>query len=277
MADASSVGSDTAEGAAGGALIGSVVPGVGTAIGAGIGGTLGLLDGLFGSGSDKASDRQALQDYINKMGGMQAPQAGPARFADPSQYEGMRQGYLNQLQGWMNGNGPSAALATLRSGLSQSQANNASMAASASARGGGAHAYAQSAQLNALQQSQMTQQAAVQRAQEQQAAASMYGTALDQGIGQTQQLSEFNAGEANQLDVANLQAKLQTLGITSQAQLQGLLARLGSEPVPLGDQLLAGGAQAYPLLSKLGGPSAGGGAGGGGGGGGGFSGGLAPL
>lgn len=249
---AESGASGALEGAAGGAMVGSVIPGVGTAIGAGLGGLLGGLDGLFGSGSQKDQDRQSLQDYIDQLRGLKAPQAGPVRFADPSQYEGMRQGYLNQLQQWMQGNGPSAALAALKSGLGQNIANNETMAASASARGGGANAYRNAAQLSALQGSTMTQQAAVERAQEQQAAAQMYGTALDQGIGQTQQLSEFNSEQANQANLANLSSMLTTLGITTQGQLQALLARLGSEPSAVGDQLLAGGATAFSNLGKLG-------------------------
>jgi len=209
--------SDAAEGAAGGALAGAALGPAGAAIGGLIGGGAGLLDGLFG-GSQKDQDRQSLDDFIQRLQGLKAPQGGPARFADPSQYEGQRAGYLNQLRDWMNGQGPSAALAALKQGLSQSQANNTSMAASASARGGGANAYRQAAQLGALQQSQMTNQAAITRAQEQQAAAQMLGENLNQAVGQTQQLGEFNAGQANDLNLANLQAAMQTLGITTNGQ-----------------------------------------------------------
>lgn len=257
--------SDAAEGAAGGAMIGTVVPVIGTGVGAAIGGLAGLADGLFG-GSERDQDKQSLQDFITRLQGLKAPQGGPARFADPSQYEGQRQGYLNQLQSWMNGQGPSAALAALKQGLATSQANNASMAASAAARGGGANAYRQAAQLNALQAGQMTNQAAIQRAQEQQAAAQMYGENLNQAVGQTQQLGEYNASQANELNLANLQAAMQTLGITTNAQLQALMGRLaGDRTSTIGDQLLAGGATAYPLLAKTGAGAAAGGGGGGGG------------
>lgn len=243
---------DAGEGAAGGALAGATFGPAGAVIGGLIGGGAGLLDGLFG-GSQNDQDRAGLDDFIKRLQGLKAPQGGPARFADPSQYEGMRQGYLNQLQDWMNGKGPSAALAALKQGLATSQAGNVSMAGAAAARGGGANAYRNAADLNAMQQAQMTNEAAIQRAQEQQAAAGMLGQNLTSAVGQTNQLSEFNAGEANNLNLANLQAAMQAFGITTNAQLQALLAKLqGDNQATLGDQLLAGGATAYPLLAKTG-------------------------
>lgn len=229
-----------AQGAAGGAMAGSPFG----PIGMGVGGVIGGLAGLFG-GNQQGDMRNQLLQYSQQMGGMQAPQMGAAAQAGTGPYEAQRAAFLNQLQSWANGQGPSAALQQMRMGMDNAAASQASGVASASARGGaGVGGAARSAANNTAAMQQGTNaQMGVVRSQEQMNAMNQYGQALGQAVGQTNDMSQFNAGQQNDASRANLAAKLQALGITSDAQLRALLAALGASSPGLGSSIMAGGAQ----------------------------------
>lgn len=273
------------QGAAGGALAGGSIGGPwGAAIGGGLGGLL----GLFG-GNPQQQRQDELDAFGKRMGDMPAPQ-GTAVEAQGSPYEAQRGAFLNQLQAWANGTGPSAALGQMRMGMDQVRANQQGMAAGAQARGGTGQGgmQMQAANNTAAMQQQNNAQMGVVRSQEQMNAMNQYGQALGTATGQTMQQNQFNAGQQNDMARANLEARLRQLGITSDIQLRALLTALGSAQPGLGTQILAGGGGMFNTLA--GGLAAhrgapGGMPSGGNGGGtlgapeqaGGFNGGLAPL
>lgn len=252
------------QGAMGGGMAGSFLGPAG-AIG---GGLLGGLAGLFG-GNPQGDAQSQLMDYYRRMGGMQAPQAGPAMTAGGSPYEQQRAGFLNQLQAWANGQGPSAALQQMRQGMDMAAASQAAGVAGTAARGGGGVGGAgrQAANNTAAMQQATNNQMGVVRSQEQQAAMGMYGNALQGAIGQNQELNQFNAAQQNDMARANLAAKLQALGITTDAQLRALLTALGSAQPGLGTSILAGGAAMAPFMNGANAAGRGGQSGGAGGGG----------
>ena len=231
----------------GGALAGGGALGPVGAIG---GGLLGGLAGLFGGGGNQDIRNQLLQ-LSQHYGQMQAPQMGPAYTAQNSPYEAQRAGFLNQLQAWANGQGPSAALQQMRQGMSQAAASQQGTAGAVGARGGTGYggAQLQAANNTAALQGQTNQNMGIVRSQEQMNAMGQLGQALQGAVGQTNDMSQFNASAQNQNQQANLAARLQAMGITTNAQLQALIAAMGGAPPGLGTSILAGGAQMFPFLS----------------------------
>lgn len=232
------------QGAAGGAMGGAA----GGWLGAGLGAGLGFLGGLFGGGG--GSD---YQDQLNQLaagyGKRQAPQAGPA---SQSQYSGFRQnqaGLISMLENMARGNGPSAATVQMREAMDRASAAQASAAAGAGGRGVSQGAALRNAMNNtAAITSQGARDTSQMRAQEQMAATGMLGQVIGQGRAADENNNQFNAGAQNQLALANLQAKLQQLGLNDEAQLKALMMAMGSAGPGMGTQILAGGASAMPAL-----------------------------
>jgi hypothetical protein len=99
-------------------------------------------------------------------------------------------------------------------------------------------------------QMQNSQNMGIMRNQEQLQATQMLGGAINQGIGQDNQMSQFNANAMNQMEVARA---ANALGIT-QMQYQMLMGagQLSGQPQPgMGSSILAGGAQALPYMLQL--------------------------
>lgn len=249
----SQAGQGAIGGAMTGAALGSVVPGIGTGIGALAGGVLGGLGGWFGD-QGQSSYQDQLKALADKYGSTQAPQAGPAAGAGYSGFRQNQAGLIAQLEAMARGQGPSAAAIQMREAMDRAAATQASVAAGAGGRGVNAGQANRVAANNvAAIQTQGARDTATMRAQEQLNAIQQLGGVINQGRAADEGVNMFNAGQTNDMAKANLMAQLQTMGITSEAQLRALLAAMGAAGPGFGTQLLAGGAQAFPSMLGRGG------------------------
>lgn len=239
-----------AKGAAGGAAAGAAFGPWGAAIGGIAGGALGLFSG-GGDGGNTDAYRQQLDLLAQKYGAIGAPQAGPAQQAQQSQFRGNQAGLISQLESMARGEGPSAAAIQMREAMDRAAAAQTSAAAGAGGRGvNQGAAYLNAANNGAAIMAQGARDTATLRAQEQLNAVGQLGQTIGQARQGDEQMNQFNAGAANQTSMANLQAQLSALGLTSETQLRALTANLGSSPQQpsLGTQIMAGGATALPSL-----------------------------
>lgn len=226
------------QGAAGGALAGG---GFGGPVGAAIGGGLGLLGGLFGGGGGDRY-RQMLEQMT--QGGYH--QAGPAAQGGYSSFRGNQQNLIGMLEAMARGQGPSLAAMQMREGMDRAAGSQNALAAGAAGRGaspGGA--YLNAANQTAAIQSQGARDTAQARVGEQLGALNQLGLATYGARGQDEETNRFNAGQQNQMSMANLQAMMQT--DAGRAQILQMLA--GSSGPGMGTQILAGGAGMFPYLS----------------------------
>ena len=240
MADWSQVG----QGAAGGAMMGAALGPWGAAGGAVIGGAL----GYFGGGG-QADYRAQLDRLAAGYGNRQAPQAGAASQANYSGFRSNQAGLISQLEAMARGQGPSAAAIQMREAMDRAAGSQASAAAGAGGRGVNAGAAFRNASNNtAAVQAQGARDTATLRAQEQMNAMGQLGQVTAQGRAADEGINQFNAGAQNDMQLANLQAKLKTLGLNDEAQLRALMAAMGSAGPGMGTQILAGGASAMPSI-----------------------------
>lgn len=233
-----------AEGAAGGAMAGSAFGPVGTAVGGVLGGALGYFGGSGKSGYENQL-KQLASGYANR----QAPQAG---MAQQGAYSGFRQnqaGLVSQLEAMARGQGPSAAAIQMRDAMDRAAGAQSSAVAGAGGRGVNAGAAYRNASNNtAAIQAQGSRDMATLRAQEQMNAMGQLGGVINQGRASDESMNQFNANSQNQVALANLQAKLQTLGLNDEAQLRALMGAMGAAGPGMGTQILAGGASALPSI-----------------------------
>lgn len=237
------------KGAGGGALAGGALGGPAGAL---IGGGLGLLGGFGGGESEQEkAQRQMLMDYYSQLGGRQAPQLGQA---GQSAYSGFRQnqaGLISRLEAMASGQGPSLA----RQQFEQATDRNmrAQQAQAASGRGGPLSQLT-AANNMAMLGANAAQGSALARTNEQMQAIGALGGVISQGRGADEATNMFNTGQGNQFQLANLNARLQQMGMNDQARLQ-ILSQLGGQNQAqamrpgLGDQILAGGAGMYGLYA----------------------------
>lgn len=244
MSQAGQAGQGAVGGALTGAAVGSIVPGVGTAIGAGAGALLGGLGGWFGSqGSGGYEDqlKKLAQYYQNRS----APQAGMASQAENSGFRANQAGLISQLEAMARGQGPSAAALQMREAMDRASGAQASGAVGAGGRGVNAGAAFRNASNNtAAVQAQGARDTMMGRVGEQLGAIGQLSNTIAQGRGADEGTSQFNASQANQTNLANLQAQLQMYGQNDQSQLQALGMGMGAAGPGLGTQLMAGGAMA---------------------------------
>lgn len=232
-------------GAMTGAALGSVVPGVGTAIGAGAGFLLGGLGGFFGD-NGAAGYQDQFKQLAAQYGNMQAPQMGNAAQAGYSDFRTNQAGLISQLEQMARGNGPSAASMQMREAMDRAAGAQSSAAAGAGGRGVNAGAALRNASNNtAAFQQGAARDTGLMRVQEQLGATSQLGNVIAQGRGADEGTNQFNAAQQNAAAQANLEAKLKTMGISTQAQLQALMSAAGVAGPGLGTSLLAGGASAF--------------------------------
>lgn len=240
----------TLQGAAGGAMAGGAFGGP---FGALLGGGLGGLMGLFGpSGPSTQSYQDQLQKLSAGYGNRTAPQMGPAAQGSYSSFRSNQAGLISQLEAMARGEGPSAATMQMREAMDRAAGAQSSAAAGAGGRGVNAGAALRNASNNtAAIQSQGARDTGLMRVNEQMGAINQLGQTVAQGRAGDENMNQFNAQAQNQMAMANLQAKLQQLGLNDEAQLRALLGAMGaagSAPPGLGTQVLAGGASAVPGL-----------------------------
>lgn len=246
------------KGAGGGALagagIGSVVPGIGTGIGALVGGGLGLLGG-FGSTTSGAENknRQMLMDFYNQVGnGRTAPQAGPAAQSAYSGFRGNQSALVSRLEAMANGQGPSLARQQFEEATDRNVRSQQAIAASGR---GGPLAQLTAANNTAMLGANAAQGSALARTNEQMQAIGQLGGVIAQGRGADENTNMFNAGQSNQMAIANLDARLRQMGLDDQTRLS-ILGQLGGAAQNqatrpgVGDQIMAGGAGLFSLAAS---------------------------
>lgn len=234
-----------AQGAAGGAMAGAAFGPWGAAIGGVAGGLIGGISGMNQGGSYEDQLKALYERYAN----MPTPQAGPASQGSISAYRRNQAALVSQLEAMSRGEGPSAAQMQMREAMDRAAGAQASAAAGAGGRGvNSGAAYRNASNNTAAIQAQGARDTATIRAQEQYNATGMLGGVLAQGRAADESMSQFNAQAQNTVSLANLQAELGKMGITTSAQLQSLLAAMGAAGPGMGTQIMAGGAQAMPIL-----------------------------
>lgn len=234
------------QGAAGGAMAGAAFGPAGAAIG----GALGGLGGLLGDGGQSQYQDQ-LKQLAAQYAARQAPQGGPAAQAQNSDFRQNQAGLITQLESAARGDGPSAAALQMREAMDRAAGTQAGAAAGAGGRGVNAGAALRNAtNQTAAVQAQGARDTSVLRAQEQASARQQLGTTIAQGRQSDENISTFNAGANNQTSLANLQAKLQTMGLNDEAQLKALTAAMGAAGPGMGTQIMAGGASAFPTAMQ---------------------------
>lgn len=217
------------QGAAGGAMAGSAFGPWGMAVGGG----LGFLGGMMGDGGQSQYQDQ-LKQLAQQYSGRQAPQAGY------SDFRGNQAGLIAQLEAAARGEGPSAAAMQMRDAMDKAVAAQTSAAAGAGGRGvNPGAAYRQAADNSAAIMQQNNRDTAVLRAQEQATARGQLGGVIAQG-----------RGADEQINVANMEAKLRQLGLNDEAQLKALMGAMGAAGPGMGTQILAGGANAFPTAMQ---------------------------
>lgn len=229
-------------------------------------GPLGALAGGFGGSGNSQQDQanQALQDYYKKLlAGGQAPQTGPAAQAGYSDFRSNQRNLIDRLEAMSNGQGPSLAMAQLQAATDKNL--SATQAMTASGRGG---PLAAAQAMNQMQrtQAQASQDSVASRIAEEQMALGQLGGAINAGRQSDEGVNTFNAGQSNQMAIANMEARLRKMGMDN-AAIQAVIQQMfGASQLPqLGDKILGGSLQALGMAQGM---KGGGGAPGGGGGGG---------
>lgn len=235
------------KGAGGGALAGGSVGGL---PGAFVGGALGLLGGFGGGESEQEKrQREMLMQFYSQTGGRTAPQAGEAASAAMSGFRSNQSALISRLEAMANGQGPSLARQQFEQATDRNMRGQQAMAASGR---GGPLAQLTAANNMASLGANAAQGSALARTNEQMQAIGQLGGVIAQGRGADEQVSMFNAGQFNNTSLANLDARLRTMGMNDQARL-GILSQLGglnqsqANRPGLGDQILAGGAGMYAM------------------------------
>lgn len=234
------------QGAGGGALAGG---GIGGLPGALVGGGLGFLGGLFGGGGSDEY-RKRLMEMEKMWANRPAPQAGASATASNSDFRGNQAALIAQLEALSRGQGPSLAALQMREAMDRAASGQNAMAAGATRRGVSAGAALHNASNQAAGiQSQGARDTAMARVGEQLGALQQLGLTVQGARGLDETNSRFNAAQANQTALANLDAQLRAMGMNDQARLQALQAAMGGAGPGMGTQILAGGASMFPYLS----------------------------
>lgn len=230
------------QGAVGGGLAGAGIGGpFGGLIGAGLGFGMGML-----GGNPQADYQRRLEQ---ELGGWNAPQMGRAAQGDMSSFRGNQRNLVTRLEALASGQGPSLAAAQLQAATDRNMKGQQAMAAGA--RGPNAAMAQFTAANNAgMLGAQAAQDATAARIAEQQMALQQLGLTLQGARGADEDMNRFNAGQRNEVGLANLQSR----GMSNQQRLQ-LLQMLGggAQGPTMGEQLMAGGASLFSLGATQGG------------------------
>lgn len=238
---------DTLQGAIGGGMGGASMGGWGALAGAGLGG----LAGMFGS-NPQEEHQARLQKMEQEYSRRDAPHVGAAQ-GDLSSFRGNQQGLVSRLEALSQGKGPSLAQQQLQAAQDRNMRQQQAMAASV--RGPSQSAAQFQAMNNAgMMGAQSAQDAASARIAEQQMALQQLGGALQGARGMDEQMSQFNAQQQNQIAMANLDAKLRSMGLNDQMRLAILQQQGGMSQGPsTGEQFLAGGGSMFQMGANQGG------------------------
>jgi hypothetical protein len=236
-----------AKGATGGALAGGALGGPPGAI---IGGIAGGALGLFGGDNGEDEYKKRLEAYYADIANRQAPQAGPAAQGGYSDFRGTQRNMIGRLDAMSQGQGPSLA----KQQFAQATDRNlgAQQAMSATGRGGAMGAFNAANNMGMLG-TQAAQGSAMARTNEQLQAYQQLGLSTYGARGQDESMNQFNAGQQNQTMLANLDARLKSMGLDDATRL-ALLQQMGGQAnqPTLGDQVMAGGAGMFAQGATMG-------------------------
>jgi len=209
------------------------------------------MGGSGGSGNSAADKhKQMLNDYYASLLGRQAPQMGPASQAGYSGFRQNQSNLISHLEALSNGQGPSLAMAQLQAATDKNVASQQALAASGR---GGPLASAQAANNTMRTGAQASQDSVAARIQEEQMALAMLGQNINAGRGSDEGINTFNAGQQNQVGIANLEARLRAMGMNDQAIQAVMSGMMDQSKVPqLGDKILAGGSSALAMKYGMG-------------------------
>ena len=240
---------EAGKGAMGGALAGGSVGGVPGAIVGGIGGA--LLGG-FGGDNGQGDYQKRLEEYYASLANRQAPQSGPAAQGQYSGFRNNQADLISRLEAMSRGQGPSLAKQMFAQATDRNM--QAQQAMANSGRGGAMGAFNAANNMGQLG-AQAAQGAAAARTNEQMQAMQQLGLSIYGARGADEQMNQFNAGQQNQVMLANLDARLKAMGLNDQARLQ-ILAQMGGQAnqPTFGDQLMAGGAGMFAQGASMGKP-----------------------
>jgi hypothetical protein len=247
------------QGAAGGALGGGGYAGLPGAL---IGGGLGFLGGLFG-GDPTSEYRKRLMQLEQEFANQNAPQAGAASQAQNSQFRGNQAALISQLEAISRGRGPSLATQQMQQSTQRLAGNQAALASGAAGRGvNSGAAFRQASNATSAIGSQAAADTGMMRTQEQLGALQQLGLNIHGARQQDESNAQFNAGQNNQVMLANLDAQLRAQGVSDQLRMQILMGAMAGAGPGVGTQLLAGGASMFPYLAGQNAAGQGGGQGG---------------
>lgn len=241
---------DAIKGGSGGAMAGSTFGPYGAVAGGLIGGTLGYLGG--GESEADKRQKQQLQAYYDQVGSRQAPQAGQASQAGYSSFRGNQSELVGRLEALSKGQGPSLAAQQFQQATDRNMASQQSMAQSG--RGGPLAAFNAANNMGQLG-AQAAQGSAMARTNEQMQAFNQLGLTIHGARGADEGINQFNAGQQNQTSMANLDARLRSMGMNDQARLQ-ILQQMGGQNAQqagqagVGDQMLAGGGSMMSFMAS---------------------------
>lgn len=223
------------------------------------GGLVGGVSNFLLGDDPQDAQRQQLQTYLDSlMKGRDAPQAGPAHQSVNSGFRGNQQDLITRLEAMSKGQGPSLASEQLKAATDRNMSQQASIASSGRGNNVGMMAMLgsnNSAKLGA----QAAQDSAQARIQEQNMAFGQLGGAINQGRNSDEANSQFNAQQGNFRDQANLQAKLQAMGMNDEQirNIMGQMTGMASQPTQ-GERFLAGAAGMASMGLTSGGSGGGG-------------------
>lgn len=236
------------KGAAGGALAGAAVGGP---VGAAIGGGVGLLAGFASSSApgDSLAKKRLNYLYKNTPDYLGAADAGPTNTADYSGFRANQTGLISRLEAMANGQGPSLARQQFEQATDRNMRSQQAFAASGR---GGPMAQLTAANNMGMLGANAAQGSAIARTGEELGAINQLGGVIGQGRAADEGVNTFNAGQKNQMQIQQMDARLRAMGMADQerlqiiAQMQGITQAAAQRP-GLGDQMLAGGAGMYSM------------------------------
>lgn len=236
------------QGAGGGALAGAAVGGP---AGAAIGGGLGLLSGFWSNETPGEADaKKKLQGmYSNIPDYAGAANIGPTNTADYSGFRQNQVALVSRLEAMANGQGPSLAKQQFEQATDRNMRGQQAMAASGR---GGPLSQLTAANNMAMLGANAAQGSAIARTGEELGAINQLGGVISQGRSADEGVNTFNAGQKNQMQIQQVDARLRAMGMADDerlrilAQMQGIYQAQAARPT-LGQQVLAGGAGMYSM------------------------------
>lgn len=195
----------------------------------------------FAKGDPTSGVNSQMDEYYRRIKERQAPQLGAASQSQFSGFRDNQQALVSRLEAMSNGQGPSLAREQMKAATDANMASASSVAQSG--RGNAALANIQAQNVVGRLGAQAAQDNSQLAMSEQLGAINQLGGVINQGRGNDEANTQFNALQQNYRDQANLEAILKSRGLDDAAIQQILQTKMqGAMRPTFGDQLMAGGA-----------------------------------